>query len=261
MAARFRLALLIGLPSGLMMGLKLPGVIFALGVCFGILFMGGSLRRLFLVSFAFGLGVLLGVAITLGYWAWHLQAQFGNPLFPYFNEFFKSPLAPPTSARDEQFLPHGLRDYLLFPFVFADSPYRVGEIPWRDWRIPILYALLPLAVVLRLVVRPQRSRKDAGDAACRALSAGGGDHFLFRMAADVLHLPLCRAAGNAGAAADRSGGRHVAVQIAGPRASLAACILLAVAVSVQPGNWTRARQLARPFRRGASSRRLPIMII
>ena len=50
-----------------------------------------------------------------------------------------------------------LHDALLMPFIFADSPFRVGEIPWRDWRIPLLYVLLPLGVILRLFFGRTRS--------------------------------------------------------------------------------------------------------
>ena len=144
-------ALLVGVPAGLMMGLKLPSAIFCVGFCFGILSMGGSFRRLFLLAFAFGIGVLIGVAAALGPWAWALETRFYNPLFPYFNDIFRSPLAPYVSARDTQFVPHGWHDKLLFPFLFAKDPYLVGEISWRDWAIPVLYALLPLAVSARLL--------------------------------------------------------------------------------------------------------------
>ena len=41
---RFRAALLFGIPSGLMMGLKLPGVIYCVGLCGGILVRGGALE-------------------------------------------------------------------------------------------------------------------------------------------------------------------------------------------------------------------------
>jgi hypothetical protein len=146
----FGLALLCGIPAGLMMGLKLPCVIFCVGLCFALLFMSGNFRRRVMISFAFGIGVLIGTAITLGHWSFFLQSHFGSPLFPYFNQLFKSPLAPLSSARDLQYVTRSVKDFVFFPYIFTDSPYRVGEIPWRDWRIPILYTLLPLAVLLRL---------------------------------------------------------------------------------------------------------------
>lgn len=145
------IAFMAGFPAGLMMGLKLPSVIFCLGLCFALLLVAGPMRRRLLIGFVFGLGVLAGLAVSLGHWMVFLQTHFGSPLFPYFNNFFESPLAPLTSARDAQFVPGTWVDRLLFPFVFAKEPLRVGEVPWRDFRIPVLYVLLPVAVVLRLL--------------------------------------------------------------------------------------------------------------
>jgi hypothetical protein len=143
-------ALLAGVLSGLMMGLKLPSVIFCVGLCGALLFVSGFYTRRFLLALGFGLGVLLGLGVSLGHWASFLQTHFGSPLFPYFNQIFKSPLAPLTSARDIQFLPTTWQDRLLFPFIFTESPLRVGEIPWRDFRLVALYTLLPVALIWRM---------------------------------------------------------------------------------------------------------------
>lgn len=154
----FTLALFFGLPAGMMMGLKLPSVIFCVGLCFSLLFVAGSFQRRVWICFAFGLGVLVGVGITLGHWAWFLQTHYGSPLFPYFNQIFKSPLAPASSARDMQYVTRSFHDFIFFPYIFADSPYRTGEIPFRDWRIPILYTLLPPTILLRLFfARPKNN--------------------------------------------------------------------------------------------------------
>lgn len=156
----FGIALLCGMPAGLMMGLKLPSVVFCVGLCGAVFLTGGPFRKRASASFAFGLGVLLGAAISLGPWAWHLQKEFGSPLFPYFNEVFRSPLAPRVSARDTQFVPNKLADFLAFPFILIEHPRRAGEIDWRDLRLPVLYALLPLAVGLRLAFGRSKPRQD-----------------------------------------------------------------------------------------------------
>ncbi len=144
------LAALCGLPAGLMMGLKLPFVAFCVGLCFAPLLVGGALRRRIEVSFGFGLGVLAGVAIALGPWAWHLYQAYGNPMLPYFNNIFHSPLTLSESSRDVKFIPLLWSDRLAFPFIFARWPLRVGEVFWQDYRLPLLYVLLPLAVLARL---------------------------------------------------------------------------------------------------------------
>lgn len=145
----FALAILCGLPAGMAMGLKLPCFTFCFGLCAAFWGTNGGWARRLTISFAFGVGILFGVTLTLGHWAWFLQTHFGSPLFPYFNEVFKAPLAPLSSARDMQYVPRSLHDILLFPFIITISPFRAGEIPWRDLRIPILYMLLPLAIIAR----------------------------------------------------------------------------------------------------------------
>lgn len=238
-ARAFALAFAFGLPAGLMMGLKLPAVIYAVGLCGGFLFARCSFKRCAMLGFAFGLGVLAGVAVTLGPWAYFLQTHFGSPLFPYFNQIFHSPLAPPTSARDLEYVPHSWRDVLFMPFIFAHSPYRVGEIPWRDWRIPILYVLLPLAVILRLFFGRARARADAIAAphAARYLLAS----FSIAYAVWLAMFTIYRYA--------------VTLEMIAPllivfavgmlplklstRALVAAFILATISASIQPGDWHR----------------------
>ncbi|MGL1465740.1 hypothetical protein ACSTJV_24310, partial [Vibrio parahaemolyticus] len=78
----FGVALVCGIPAGLMMGLKLPGVVFAVGLCFALLFLSGSYLRRIVLCVGFGVGVLVGLAVSLGHWAWFLQTHFDSPLFP-----------------------------------------------------------------------------------------------------------------------------------------------------------------------------------
>lgn len=232
-------ATLFGLPAGLMMGLKLPSVIFCVGLCFALLVVSGPLHRRLFLSFFFGVGVLIGLALSLGHWAWFLQTEFGSPLFPYFNDIFKSPLAPLSSARDTQFLPQSWTDRLLFPFLFAQNPLKVGEIPWRDWAIPALYVLLPLGVILRLLFGRNRAQPDrvAETDAARYLLGMAVISYAVWLAMFAIYryaIPLEMLA------------PLLIVFAVGmfplrpaSRAMLTAFILLVVAATVQPGNWTR----------------------
>ena len=238
MRKAFILAFIMGLPSGLMMGLKLPAVIYAVGLCGGLLFAGKDWRHNFLISFAFGLGVLIGCAITLGPWAAFLQTHFGSPLFPYFNDFFKSPLAPLTSARDIQYAPHSTSDYFTMPFLFAHSSFRVGEIDLRDWRIPILYVLLPLVILLRLFLKRKKTAVFLSTPqSTRYLLAS----FSLAYVVWLVMFSIYRYAVTLEMVAPL-----LIVLAAGllpfkmkTRAIFAAVLLLVVAVSVEPGNWTR----------------------
>ena len=147
------LAILCGFPAGLMMGFKLPSVVFCVGLCGALLFTPGSFKRRCWITFSFGLGVLAGLSLSFGPWACSLYKQFGNPFFPLFNNIFQSSLAPLSSALDTTFLPESWHDRLLFPFIFTQDPYRVGEIPWRDLRLLLLYVLLPTCLAVRCLFR------------------------------------------------------------------------------------------------------------
>lgn len=154
-----RLLLVAGIPMGIVIGLKLPAATFAVGLCAALLLTGGTLMERFLRALTFGIGVTAGLLISYAPWGWYLWTHFHNPLFPYFNNVFHSPVTLPTSARDTQFVANGWHK-LTFPFDWTLNPLLVGEVPFRDLKLPILYILLPLA----LLVAPFRRRVVAGSA-------------------------------------------------------------------------------------------------
>jgi hypothetical protein len=157
----FLRALAVGIPAGAAMGLKQPSVLYCVGLCFAFLAVPAPPLRRLLLAFFCGIGILAGIALTGGHWMWVLWQEFGNPLFPYFNHIFKSPLAAISDYRDIGFQPATLAGRLLLPFRFAVDPHIVGEITWIDYRIPVLYGLLPVAVLLRVLVG--RRTNDATD--------------------------------------------------------------------------------------------------
>jgi hypothetical protein len=144
-----------GVLVGLGVGMKLPTQIFAVGICFGLLFIPGAFARRFFLSFVCGLGVIAGFALLGGWWMWELWTHYANPLFPYFNDVIRSPWALPESYRDDRFVRHSFGQALLLPFrAFVDAKV-VGEIPFRDGRILGAYIIL-LATPLMLLIRRLR---------------------------------------------------------------------------------------------------------
>ncbi len=235
----FKLALILGLPAGLAMGLKLPAAVYALGLCGGMLFAGKDWRRGIVLCLGFGLGALIGGALTYGYWAFFLQTHFGNPFFPFFNDVFQSPLAPSTSARDIQYVPHSLSDYLLMPFIFAKSSFRLGEIELRDWRLPILYVLLPLAALARLFLN--RRKEDRNILSWHAEAVYLLISFSIAYAAWLAFFSIYRYAVTLEMIAPLLIVLAVAlVPLKAKKRNIAIILLLAVtALSVKPGDWTR----------------------
>lgn len=152
-------AFAVGLPVGLAFGLKQTSVIYAVGLCLALLAtLPATPGRRIVVTFCCGLGVLAGLAAGGGYWMWHLWHLYGNPLFPMFNQVFRSPWGLIDSYRDTQYLEGSSLRHLFYPLVFSFDSRQASEIVFRDFRILAGFCLLPMVGLARLL----RPRDDFG---------------------------------------------------------------------------------------------------
>ncbi len=147
-----------GLLFGLATGFKLTAGTFAVGLCVAILLRGpydrSALRRAFGEAFVFGLAVLAGTAVTLGPWAWALWTHFDSPIFPYGNQWIKSPWWGEYTVLTRRYGPHDLLEWLRFPFdLYNPREFFVSEVAYRDARIPVTYGLGLLATAAWLSMR------------------------------------------------------------------------------------------------------------
>ena len=142
-----------GLLAGVGAGLKLTNAMYALALCGALLALALPFWLRVRAAFVFGAAVLAGIALAAGHWFWTMWSVFGNPLFPQFNQLFLAPLAAPIGIGDSGWLPQGLLEKLLWPFIFTLNPKRVFELPMRQLVWPVLY-LLALALPLRRVAPP-----------------------------------------------------------------------------------------------------------
>lgn len=232
----FALLAFAGLLVGSGVGLKQPTVVFAVGACFAFLLVEGGFWRRMFQSFFFGIGVLVGMAVFSGHWMWFLWTEFHNPLFPYFNDVFKSPMGTAATYRDDKFIPQGLGALLAFPFRWTADPKAVGEIVFRDLRIPVAYVVLILTPVLLLAAR-LRGRSVPVPAAVRYVLIAAALSYLAWLKLFSIYrylIPLEMLAPLVVVAA-------VAVWPlpAKARAVLAGALTALVAVTAQPGNWNR----------------------
>ena len=142
-----------GLLGGITTGSKLTMAVYVLGFGAVLVLTPGRLPRRLLLLAAFGLGGAAGFAVTGGPWMLRLWHVTGNPLFPYFNDFFHSPLLSAASYRDTRFLPQNLQERLLYPLLFSLNSYRVAEFYFRDIHVLLFYVLAPLALLATLLRR------------------------------------------------------------------------------------------------------------
>jgi hypothetical protein len=142
--------LVAGLLGGIAVGLKLTFAPYVLGLMAmaGISVASGrGVRRLFW----FAVGVMVGAALTDGFWWWHLWQRFANPLFPYFNDLLRSPWGEPGRMADLRFMPRSVMQALLYPLFWTFTPQTlVTELPTRDPRIALGWIAV-LAIMLGAV--------------------------------------------------------------------------------------------------------------
>jgi hypothetical protein len=156
---------LAGILVGAAVGLKLPEAIFALGFAAALAALPGDGRHRLSRLAAGGVGGALGFALVAGFWMVKMAHLTGNPLFPYFNEYFRSPLALAASYRDVRFIPHSLAHQLLFPLLFSIDWRVADDLPFQDMRVGIAYVLLLATLPLWLLSRRREQSLVAPDAA------------------------------------------------------------------------------------------------
>jgi hypothetical protein len=84
---------------------------------------------------------------------WHMT---GNPLFPYFNEYWKSPLALEAPYRDLRFVPTHFWRQLFFPILFTMDWHVADDLGFQDIRVLLVYLLLIAAGAVWLARRQSR---------------------------------------------------------------------------------------------------------
>jgi hypothetical protein len=175
--------MLAGLLIGMGAGAKLTNSVYAVAGALALLLAcpGGAIHRLRVAS-AFSVGVVLGIALTGGYWFFMLWELYGNPLFPQFNTYFKSDMAGSVGVGDTRWRPKGVVEALFFPFIFALNPARVGESALYQIALPALYLLFvswAVAAVRHRFFRPSPVR----DAHAFPLEEPSRAHFLLAFSA------------------------------------------------------------------------------
>ena len=101
----------------------------------------------------FGAGLLLAFAVCAGFWMWWLWQDFGNPIFPLYNNVFLSPYAAPQAITALRFVPTTPWGMVTRLWDMAQlSSYVAFEAFLPDAR-PLLAAAAALAAVLASGVR------------------------------------------------------------------------------------------------------------
>jgi hypothetical protein len=101
-----------GILMGAACGLKLTNVPLAIGLAGAVAACVFARRLSPAAVLALTIGGAAGFALTGGWWAWRMWTMFGNPVFPIFNQMFRSPFAPASPLADRRY-PIGLSAAIL----------------------------------------------------------------------------------------------------------------------------------------------------
>ncbi|HEY1836713.1 MAG TPA: hypothetical protein VGG36_03595 [Rhizomicrobium sp.] len=145
-----------GFLVGTAVGLKLPEAPYALGFAAMAALLPGDFKHRSTRLLAGGAAGTLAVAIFAGLWMikiWHLT---GNPLFPYFNNYFHSTLALSADYRDLRFVPTTWQNILLFPLLFSIDWRIADDLPFTDIRVGVAYIFVAITLVLWIFRRRAR---------------------------------------------------------------------------------------------------------
>jgi hypothetical protein len=161
-----------GLLLGLAVGLKLTNAIYVAALCTAVLcfYPSRAVRR---VGSSVSVGLIAVIVFfgVAGFWYLKIWQQFGNPLFPQFNAFFASPLAPETGVADRRWQPDTWWESVAWPILISIDPSRVGdkELPQIAFGIVYLLGLGWLAMKLASLWRarsPEGFRAEQGFLLC-----------------------------------------------------------------------------------------------
>lgn len=148
-----------GVCAGMSVGLKLTMAIYALGLLVATFMTPPTWRKRSSCSALLGIGILIGYMACGGFWLWRMWKYGHNPLFPYFNHWFHSPLLVDGSYRDTTYVnAHDWFDKLLLPWWFTLDSRHVSEWVFRDPRILLAYVLIPAGMLaMKMAKRSQQT--------------------------------------------------------------------------------------------------------
>jgi len=147
---------LAGFITGMAMGLKLPEMPFCFGFAAALVALGGGFRQQTARLIGGGIGGVLGFSLFSGWWMLKMWKLTGNPVFPYFNEYWHSPLALAATYQDLRFVPTHFWRELFFPVLFSVDWHVADDLGFQDFRVCIAYFAV-IGAVLLLVARRQNS--------------------------------------------------------------------------------------------------------
>lgn len=139
-----------GLLFGFSAGLKLTNAPFAMAFFFALLVVSTKYQRqhAFKQLLKLSIGMAGGFLLT-AWWNIYLLQNWGSPLFPLYNAWFKSPFFDHINFRDIRWQFTSITDFFQYVWAATTGTAKTSEVVFADARLLILLALLPIALFVR----------------------------------------------------------------------------------------------------------------
>lgn len=137
-----------GILAGTATGLKLTAATYAIALLFTIISIHAFNAKLISKSSYFVFGCAVGFIAFALYWYYLVFDLLGNPIFPYYNAFFRSDFYPYFNPSDDRFKAHGFVDIIKIPYHLAAGSVGVtSEVYVRDPRLLVTISAVALLAV------------------------------------------------------------------------------------------------------------------
>lgn len=152
-----------GLILGAASALKLSNALSAISAFAMLAFLPLGWRGIIRLGALFGLSLGIGFSVVAAPWSYRLGKAFGNPMFPMFNNVFRSPeFTTESMGNAYRFIPESIGDALWRPFAMINPLQMVHEeLSAPDPRYAILVVLVA-ALILRWCWRRLREDPASG---------------------------------------------------------------------------------------------------
>ena len=124
---------------GALVGLKLTNSVYVVFFAISVLVLLPTWKGRTAGAVVCALAGLAGILVTGGPWALEMYNDFNNPIFPLMNSLFDAPLGPDVPFRDARYVPGGIFDVALHPFIFLFDGKLVNEYDFLDPRLQLGY--------------------------------------------------------------------------------------------------------------------------
>ena len=164
-ASKQRLIMLFlsGLVLGIAMGLKYYVCVFGISFLLCVLIKRKDIEQQWKVVLLLISGMFLGLMITGGYWMLELYKHFANPLFPYLNNIFHSPMGSSSPVMDYDFShirPKTFWGLLFLPLGNTIIENVSLEYSFYDLKLPLTFILVVSYFILKLFRLPFREKTE-----------------------------------------------------------------------------------------------------